>query len=285
MKIYAVFYLPVLAAEKEALWQKNGLEVEWVSTKGGGAMMRAMAAGALNIGLTGAVTAIKAAAAGVPTVIVANLYPKEPFYIWVRSDSRIKKPKDLSGTKIGVAKYGGMEHVYMQIITKALGLEGKIKVVSVGGLRAVVAGLRSKAIDGAVQPLAILVKLKASGQARELLNTADYLPSDWVDMIVAARKDFVEGKPDTVGKMVKTVFQGVNYTLKNRQWAISQMKIMNGYSDQAASLMFDSLRFSRDGQLSKQGLRNVRDIMIKFGVMHRYVGREPDQRRPGHPQR
>ena len=67
VKIYAVFYLPVLAAEKEALWQKNGLEVEWVSTKGGGAMMRAMAAGALNIGLTGAVTAIKAAAAGVRT--------------------------------------------------------------------------------------------------------------------------------------------------------------------------------------------------------------------------
>lgn len=100
-----------------------------------------------------------------------------------------------------------------------------------------------------------------------MLNTADYLPSDWVDMIVAARKDFVEGKPDTVGKMVKTVFQGVDYTLKNRQWAISQMKRMNGYSDQAASLMFDSLRFSRDGQLSEQGLRNVRDAMIKFGVI------------------
>ena len=27
VKIYAVFYLPMLAAEKEALWQKNGLDV------------------------------------------------------------------------------------------------------------------------------------------------------------------------------------------------------------------------------------------------------------------
>jgi NitT/TauT family transport system substrate-binding protein len=220
VKIYAVFYLPMLAAEKAGLWQKNGLDVEWVSTKGGGAMMRAMAAGALKIGFTGAATAIKAAAGKVPAVIVADLYPKEPFYLWVRSDSRIKKPADLSGAKIGVARYGGMEHVYTMIVSKELGLEGKTKVVSVGGLGAAVAGLRSGAIDGVVQPLAILVKLKASGKARELLNTADYLPRDWVDMIAAARNDFIEANPDTVAKMIKTVFQGVDYTLKNRQWAI-----------------------------------------------------------------
>src|SRR3990172_4897564 len=48
VKLFPVFYLPVLAAEERGYWKEEDLEVEWVPFAGGHPMNQAIAAGAID---------------------------------------------------------------------------------------------------------------------------------------------------------------------------------------------------------------------------------------------
>ena len=55
---------------------------------------------ALDTGVAGAASVMLVQARGVPEIIVADLQAPENFFVWVRTDSRIRKVEDLKGARI-----------------------------------------------------------------------------------------------------------------------------------------------------------------------------------------
>lgn len=45
------------------------------------------------------------------------------------------------------------------------------------------------------------------------------------------------------------------------------MKQRNGYYDQAANIMFETLSFTPDGKLNKKALENVLNLLIENGLL------------------
>jgi ABC-type nitrate/sulfonate/bicarbonate transport system substrate-binding protein len=73
VKLYAPYYLPVLAAQGQGYWKQQGLDVEWVAFRGGTPMNKAVAAGEIKIGLTNASSQFAAAARGVPVSLALKI--------------------------------------------------------------------------------------------------------------------------------------------------------------------------------------------------------------------
>ncbi|MEE8448376.1 MAG: ABC transporter substrate-binding protein [Thermodesulfobacteriota bacterium] len=263
------FYLPILAAEEKGIWKQNGLNVEWVPFKSGGAHYRAFAAGATKIGASMTAADIRSAARGVPVVIVSNLQVKDEFALWVLTKSRFNKPGDLKGAKIGVSRYGGTEHSYGQVVIKQLGLIEDVKFVSTGGTRESVAVLTTGKIDGVVLSPRQLIRLKLQGRIKELLYVRHYLPQPWGSHVVVAHKDLIRAEPNTVKAVVRSILQA-NRFVESKQgepWALAKMMEMNRYSDKEAKIIYDGMEFSLDGKLKRKAVENVRAFLIEYGLV------------------
>lgn len=262
------YYLPDMAAAERGLWKENGLEASSTALKTGGDFTRALAAGAIDLGLGTAGTTIQGIVRGVPALIVSDLYHKEDVFLWVRTDSPLKSARELKGVKIGVNRFGGRDHAYGRVVAKALGLEKEVKIVSVGGISEAVAALKSGAVDVTVRSGITMAKLKEQGEVRELLNiSTDYLPKDWVDSVMTAHKDYARKNPETLRKGVRALLQSLDYIRNNPGWALEKIKAESGYSEKVARDVYGSLRFTVDGQLSKGSLENVRNFLTEYEIV------------------
>lgn len=262
------FYLPVFAAEEKGIWKENGLEVEWVPFAGGSAMYQGLAAASVNMGSAGSTTHLLAASGGVPAVIVATLVTKMEWPLFVRPDSPMKEPKDLKGKKIGVGRFAASPHIYGRVAMKALGLEKDVRFVQTGGMMEELAALSTGSVDAVIDSLGAVAGLLAKGEVRRLMSVSEYLPKDWVDQVVGARKDFLKSKADTAKRVLKALFQAVDFVDKNPEWAIARMMAFQNYPDATARLMYkEGLNFSKDGKITRSAVENIRNIMIEYGVI------------------
>lgn len=127
--------------------------------------------------------------------------------------------------------------------------------------------LKTKKPDAALHGWSNMVELKVRGQVRDLIRMSDYIPRQLVNHVVYSRKDFKQEKRDLVRRVVKSILMAVQRAVKDRQWAINKMKQRNGYSDQAANIMFETLSFTPDGKLNKKAIENVLNFLIENGLL------------------
>lgn len=278
VKDHPLYVLPILAAEDNGFWKEQGLEVKWFPIGGGGPMYRAIAAGSVFMGLGGGATAVQAVAAGVPAVIVADMQANEPFHIWLHRDSPLQEPKDLKGAKIGVSSFGGVTHAYGRIAAKALGLERDIKFVALGGSTNVVAALRARSVEAALQSIYQFATLKFKGEVRELVSIDNFLPKEWVVTVIVARRDFTKGSPQVVRGVVKTLLRSADFIMTNPGWSIEKMKSIAGLPEEAGKYIHANvLRYGRQGTINRRGLENLTSMLIEYGIIAKEKARPVDE--------
>lgn len=267
VKVYAGYYLPILAAEEKGFWKENGLEVEWVPFMASPPLYQAVAAGSINFGMSPVDAAIDSAIKGLPVVIAGTLIPDDPFLVWVKSDSKYKEPRDLKGKKIGAPRLVGATYTYGKVVARSLGIEKDVEFIAVGGLPETIAALRTSSVDAMVQPLAIGAGLKAAGILREIGTLNDFLPKDWIEHVIFVEKKFAASNPDTVKRALRALYQGIDFARNNPAWALAKMKELNGYPDEAAKLVYASIKFSRDGKVDGRALENVQKFLGEYEVI------------------
>ena len=268
VKMFNPYYLPMLAAEEKGFWQKNGLEVEWVPFRGAPLMDRAMTTGHLDIGAGVTTTFIRTAEKGLPAVMVAEVERYMEFFVWVMANRPIKEVKDLRGTKIGVVSMASISHDFGKVIAEKHHLEKDIKFVGTGGLVEGVAALRTGAIDAdIVAPFASVIKLTLEGVLRKVVGTRQYLPKEWIDLPLIARKDFIRDKPETARKAVKTFLEGVKFAQRNESWSLDKIKSFEGVSQEVAAWLIKYYPLTENGKIDRKGVENVRSFLIGHGLV------------------
>lgn len=264
------YVLVNLAIKENNFWKEQGLEVEWFDFIGGVPMHRAMAAGAIDVGIADVAGALVAILSGVPELMVARWEMAPNYSIWVAAQSRFKAPEDIKGGKIGVERLGSTTAIFGLMALRRMGLSEKdVKFIGVGGQPERVAALKSGVIDGFVQAYQTNVELIARGEIRPLINIGDHLPKEWIDGAYLARKDFVEKEPQAVMKTVKGVFQAIDFVRANRSWAATQLVSHLRLSPAGARLAVDEkILFPRLGQkISRKALTNVINSLLEYGVI------------------
>ena len=269
VKLSLRYYLPVYAAEEKGFAKEEGTQLEYVPFRGGPALNAAMAAGHINVGASMAGTVFQTAAAGLPVAIVASFVPKDTMYFWVRSASRFQGIKGLKGATIGVHQLGSTSHAYGRMVVKAEGLEGQVRFVAMGGLTETIAAVRSGAVDAASgYSFANFGKLMVAGEVRPIANIHDYLPKEWVDHILYAKKEFIRTQPEVMRGVVRAIIRALNFLENNPEWSIKRVIQEEGIPEEEARLSWRFRgKFSSDGKVERRGLENVRSFLTEYGIL------------------
>jgi len=263
------YYLPVEAAQEQGFFKNRGLEVEWAPSNSGSDLERAYAASAIKIGLSSAGSDIIAITRGVPVAVIATLLPNDDFAIWASSKGKIKKPEDLKGAKIGVSRFGGLEHSYAELAASQLGLSKDVQYVSTGGINESLAALISGSIDAVVLPVSNLVKLELEGKVREVVRIKKFVPQPSISFTISARKDFIANEPKTVKKVVDAILEANRFIMSDRgkPWALKKIQEHQHLSKKGAELTYETLNFSKDGKLQKAAIDNVVKFLVDFKIL------------------
>jgi ABC-type nitrate/sulfonate/bicarbonate transport system substrate-binding protein len=267
VKAHALYNMPIIAAEEKGFWKTEALVLEYLPFKGGAAMNRAVAAGSLDTGITGGLAVIKSYALGVPMIIVADMKVYNPFFIWVPTQSKLKQPTDLRGTKIGVNRLGGTVHSFGIALAKALGIEKEVRFVGGGGSIPEVAAIKAGHLDGRIGDRFSMAPMKFSGDMRELVAVNEYLPRPWTDVVIFSRAGFAKEQPEAVKKSIKAIMQGADYLQKNRAWTIKKLMSQYGYSEGLAGSIFPNLKYGREGRVDRQALENIKRFLLDFKLI------------------
>lgn len=267
VKMSPVYYLPILGAEERGIWKQNGLEVEWVPFSGASPMHQAMLTGAIPLGLCATAGPIMAIAAGVPAVIVAGVQKGDLFVLFVRAGSPIRELKDLKGAKLGIPRFGGPAEAYSKLVAKSVGLEKDIKLVGLGDIPQILAGLRTGIVDGAVEPTHLMIKLKFEGLIRELARVDRYLPKEWVGQVLVGQKAFVQKERDATRRLVKALLSTIVFLEKEPGWAIQKMVSFHGLTLEMAREVYSEYEWASDGRISRKGLQDAINFLVEFGVL------------------
>lgn len=259
--------LPQMAAYEKGFWKENDLDVQWVSFDAGTVLIRALAAGAVDLASTLAPDLVTGVARGVPIIMVADAVFRNDFLVAVRIDSPIRELKDLRGTKLGIPAFGSVAHAYGVAMAKALGWEKDMRLVAAGGTAANIAALKAGAVHGVIQTIMVVLPLQFRGEVRPVVNLRDFLPKDWVDLVIVARTDFVEKSPALVKRAVKAWLQAVSFIMDNPDWTVAKLKDGYGHPEATARGIYNLLKYSRDGNIDAMPLENVQKFLVEYGLL------------------
>lgn len=270
------YTLPALAAEEKGLWKNLGLQAKYMPFNSGTNLQRALAADALDVGIEGVGGIIQGLTRGLKVQIIADPDVLTHFYFWVKSDSRLKKPKDLKGgAKIGVTRFGSETHIYAQAVVKALNVEKNVKILALGGVPAQVAGIKAGAIDITNLSNFTMARLKAAGAARELLYVYDYVPKGLGSyQMIVARKAFLNSSPNAAKMAAQGYLKGGDYVMKNKSWAVEKMKTVFKYPEKVAMDVYPIMTYAPGGKINRERISMVRDFLIQSGILMK--GKAPD---------
>ena len=236
-------------AENKGFWKDQGLKVDWIPFQGSSLMFRTLAAGKMFIGVSDIASFVRGAAKEVPVIIVADLKTPQYFSLWVKGDSPIKTGKDLKdeGGRIGISRKGGASHAYSILLSRRLGVEKDVKIISLRGFRERIAAIRSGAIEAFIQTLGPVANMAATGDLRAIATSKDLLPADFIDFVVFSDKGFLKRKRNTVARVTKAVVKAALFIANNPDWTKKKLQKDFNYTPEGAELSMTELKFAGAG--------------------------------------
>jgi NitT/TauT family transport system substrate-binding protein len=159
-----------MVGQKKGFFKAEGIKVERIGTKGGSSTIRAITAGGNNIGIAnGTLGVIAAYRKGLPVRIISSeMIGTGDIYWIVKTDSPLKKPRDVDGHILSYSRPGSSTN--MAALSVAESLHIKPKLLSVGGPTGARTQMMSGQIDTAWQAPPLGLKLVQEGKARILLK-------------------------------------------------------------------------------------------------------------------
>jgi len=185
--------IPYEVARSHGHFTKEGLEVELVYARGGGAAMQALVGGAVDYGATALDVALTAFSKGAPIkrFISTGKLPLFALAVAPKQAASITSIKALEGHTVGVSGLGNADHALCLFLLHEAGADAaKVQFAAMGPN--LLEALRQGQIDaGLVQEPALTLVVKAGG--RVLVNAMDaadakkYLGGNYEFMGVAVR--------------------------------------------------------------------------------------------------
>lgn len=266
-KELAHYDLPMTAAQEKGFWKDQGLEVEWSAFSSGGALGRAFAAGAVNIGLTAIASTVVSAARGLPIILIADPKVKESWFVLVVKDSPIKGRKHLKGKVIGITRSGSLTHAYGLVAARAWGMEGSIKFVATGGGLQQIAAVIARKVDAMTGTPTMVINLLAKGKLRIVEDISSFLPQGRTLSGLVARKDWLKDNAGAATKVIKAFMRTNEFIRSNPEWSIKKLQVCCRYTPDGARELYKVLKPSSDMRIDRRSVEEVRAFVIMRGLV------------------
>jgi NitT/TauT family transport system substrate-binding protein len=262
---------PILVALEKGFFRTQGVAVEFQPLRGGPDLVKAVVAGQVQLGVTGATDIPIFRATGVPIRMVASEVDGNHFTFNVAPG--IAKLADLKGKSIGVTRVGATTWVFAVILAKQQGWdpERDVKIVGLGGLDAQLAALARGEIaayvwgdGGAVTEL--------QGKSRILLRL-DAVTPKWISQAIYATDDYISNNKDVVQRALRGFFQGSRLMLESPREAAAIATKTLKWPEEAIlrAHQVSGPLLSRDGAINVEALDVMQTTLIEYKAQDKRV--------------
>jgi ABC-type nitrate/sulfonate/bicarbonate transport system substrate-binding protein len=255
--------LPLFVAKDKKLFDKQGVEVEITYIRG--IAVEALIAGEVQFTRASPPSVIGATLRGADLAVIANTINVPVFSLMTRAD--LRRPDELPGKKIGVTGLGDSPDLVLSMILDKFGLQrGRdVAVLSIrGGMPDMILAVTKGFVDGAMISAPSNLRGVKLG-LRELIDSADLGVPD-LNSPLSARRAYINTNRDTVLRVLRGYYQGVQETLNDRDGAI---KILAKYTRVTEpEILAESYRIYGQKHLQKTisvDLAGVRQLLRALG--------------------
>jgi ABC-type nitrate/sulfonate/bicarbonate transport system substrate-binding protein len=262
---------PILVALEKGFFRAQGVTVEFQPLRGGPDLVKAVVAGQLQIGTSGATDVPVFRATGAPIRFIAAGVDGNHFTLNVAPT--VTKLADLKGKSIGVTRVGATTWVFAMMLAKQQGWvpEKDLTVVGLGGLDAQLAALARGEIaafvwgdGGAVTEL--------QGKSKILLRFDTVTPK-WLSQAYYATDEYIKGNKDAIQRTLKALFQGSRFMLEHTREAAAIATKTLQWPEEAIlrAHQVSGPLLSKDGALSVEAIEAMQTTLLEYKAQDKRV--------------
>jgi len=255
-------------------FQKAGLDVEIVSTRGGSETVQAVTAGGMDIAYSPGTNAVIAAIMqGAPVKIISSEFiGSNDTFMYVRSDSPIMRLADIKGKSVAFPRPGGASEA-MLLELKA---EKKIdfKMVATGGLDATRTMVMTRQVEVGYSFPPFGIDAEQKGEIR-ILFAGDVVESlrDVSARVNIAKTDFVKNRRAVAAKFMDVLDRCIDWAYANKAQSAKMYAALNKVSDQVAARAID---FYKRETLSFAPVKGFEES-IRRAVAGKFIDKAPTE--------
>lgn len=204
----AIAFAPLMLADHKKYYADEGLNVRFVSVKGGADVGKQLGAGNGDLGGALGDTPIILRPNGIPVKGVALLGGKALHQLMTREDRNIKTPADLKGKTITVVAYQDTSFFATLAILAQADLtrqDADIQGAGAVGIWQLLASGKADAMVGAPEMGAFA---EEEGAKLTWQSTNEFFPG--MAQAVLASDDMIKNNPETIRKFVRATLKAVN---------------------------------------------------------------------------
>ena len=263
--------VPLDVGMQFGIFEKQGLEIEEIIFAGGAKLAQAVAAGAVDIALSGGPD-MAYVAKGAPEIAVGTIADTAAFMgISVGRQSTARGIDDLKGKRIGVTSAGSTTYWLVDQLNRAKGWTGadRANPVVIGGSPAAgFAGLKTGDIDADVGGTSTGYQLEERQEGRLLIDCSEYVSSIEL-FVIFASTTLVQQSPALVRQFLKGWYESVAFMRTHKAESVPLAAKVMGYTPRVAERMYDTLmtKFSTDGRFNQDALETLRASFIDLKVV------------------
>jgi ABC-type nitrate/sulfonate/bicarbonate transport system substrate-binding protein len=271
LPVASIESMPVYLAQDKGLFKKHGVEVDIITSRGGGEAMKAYIAGEVQIVATGFPEVGLMRAKGVDVQLFFAENARTPFALIVRKGVEAKSVADLKGKTVAVTSPGSLTANLTRYFVKEAGLnpEQDVSLISVGGGGEILGALKSERADAAMLFEPFVTIAVRSGIATMLVDVPTKLDA-FSSAPLSTSKVFLEKSP----KEAKAVLDALNEALtiihgdKAQIFEVAKARFANADPEMLKAALDRLARtYSPDGKFPRAHVDLTQRISVDLKIM------------------
>lgn len=286
--VESLIFLPTYVARARGFFAEEGLEVEQISTGGGGPEVQALIAGEVEFAVAGATYHLSAQQQGKKLLAVVNVGDKMAINFAIHKDVAKErgiteampfeeKLKRIKGLTLGPTRPGALTWQVGEYIIRRAGLEPQkdVQLVASGAGPTLIAALEQRKIDVLIQSIPVPETAIHRGQAIMLFNLAkgeDPLFNEFMLENLLVRPDWGKDNADVVRRAVRALLKANRWIIATPAEEIAEAikpVIKVGFPPEVMVAGVNSLKsaFPANGLVTERALNISQDMMEKAGQL------------------
>src|SRR5262250_2065370 len=257
--------IPLLIAQQQGLFAKQGIEARIVLIKGAPTLVASLISGDIEVGYTGGTAVLGAASQGLYLRILSSISSKLTHTIV--GSPNIKTAEQLRGKSFGIQSMGGSTWMHTILALEHVGIDIKrdhINLLVIGDSVLISQSLEVGRIDAAVLDGALVRRLKSKGFS----TIVDLQPAKipMLNQAVVVHPDFLQKRWETAEKILMTLIESLAFSLAPANKAVVIKTMMRRFQISDATVAEEGYQdyltsVERKPIPSLDGLRNIRRLL------------------------
>ena len=267
LPVHTSTFLPLYMAEEAGFFKEEGLEAEIVAFRGGTEVVRAMVAGAVDIGVGAFAEALVGIESGQPIKVFYAGFNMAVFD-WYSVPS-IKTLEQAKGARFGITTVGSSTDFLTRYALKSRGIDPRrdVRIVQGGGSGPRMAAMAAGQLE--VNIFATPEKFMAADQGYNLLLRQSDLAEDYPFHVFYGKQDFITTNPTTIRAVLRAFVKGVRLAKADKARAVKLLVAKTGIEEKYSTRAYDDFmdKIYEDGRMpSDTGMKAFWDMGIENGT-------------------